>query len=170
MLSSCIAVSAINFSTGWEDWTTTVSVSLSSWVSILDGVVSLSCGFRSEDTDVRASSLCTSIVGVSCCSSSSSVASVRVSTRRRKKNAFSCYNNYYSFKTSEEGFTQSSKIGTSNVTKFPSSGSEIDCTRRLLTFSYLLSDDLYTSVYEIHPTFEVLSHDHREKKTSSSWF
>ena len=87
-----------------------------------------------------------------------------------KKNAFSCYNNYYSFKTSEEGFTQSSKIGTSNVTKFPSSGSEIDCTRRLLTFSYLLSDDLYTSVYEIHPTFEVLSHDHREKKTSSSWF
>ena len=142
MLSSCIAVSAINFSTGWEEWTTTVSVSLSSWVSILDGVVSLSCGFRSEGTDVRASSLCTSIVGVSCCSSSSSVASVRVSTRRRKKNAFFCY----------------------NVTKFPSSGSEIDCTRRLLTFSYLLSDDLYTSVYEIHPTFEVLSHDHREKK------
>lgn len=55
-------------------------------------------------------------------------------------------------------------MGTSNVTKFPSSGSEIDCTRRLLTFSYLLSDDLYTSVYEIHPKFEVLSHDHREKK------
>lgn len=164
MLSSCIAVSAINFSTGWEDWTTTVSVSLSSWVSILDGVVSLSCGFRGEGTDVRASSLCTSIVGVSCCSSSSSVASVRVSTRRRKKNAFFCYNNYYSFKTSEEGFTQSSKTSISNVTKFPSSGSEIDCTRRLLTFSYLLSDDLYTSVYEIHPTFEVLSHDHREKK------